>query len=165
MSKRFGRNQKRAMRAELQNASDKIVDLGCSVRYLESKVSEHEGLVDAILDILPRHFCAVAAEYAEMPETREYLELVPKLPKNFWELSNYPRQESTAVTRYALDILRLHIDEGRDPLGFEKMQHVLLNWQGKTWGIAITREALQHMPVEELGRDIAAIFKQRLKGN
>lgn len=172
MSKRFGRNQKRAMRSLLSKAEDKIVSLSHRVRNSEDEIKElrnkllrHNALIDTILAIIPEHFCALTADTMEnVPDGQTRVNLIKRLPKSHREFSGFEPEVSAKYQSlfHALDILRIDIDEGRDPILFREMKHVVVQFKSKYCALAVSPEALRFMPIEKLSRDVAHLIKQHL---
>lgn len=165
MSKRFGRNQKRAMRAIIAEQSTELRDV---TKRLDSTIATQRPMretLDEVARVLGRHFMALppVQRYVDRIPERYRMPIVEQVPA-FIELAN---QIPTLSMASYVD-MAVHSVQA-DSLAMERLKgsmHVLLRTDRGDVGYAISEQAMNSMNPDRLSRlyvpMIAEAFAQQL---
>lgn len=103
MSKRFGRNQKRAMRLQLQQKDNLIEKQVESMQLLKNDLSHANHVINLTADILGEYFVSLPVKTTEVEEIQERYQFCLKRPHHEF---NYDRVSMKMnMLEYTLDYL------------------------------------------------------------
>lgn len=145
MTKRFGRNQKRAMRAQIASAealaAERLENAERSrmeAKYLRDDLDEARDIAGAMSVLFPAQAIAVGGRRSSRITLSE---------------------ESAPHSIGSADVLRMHslpvLLSSIHPDTIKSTLHVVVEFADGTWGYAITREALATLPRQFLVKKIA----------
>ena len=143
MSKRFGRNQKRRMRQEIQALGERRTQDRRTIDNLHSRVYDHRGFLEYILDL-------VGQDSILNPEPRQLSWLgdgdqlripLPGYPLNIWNSSSVEYVQTTIVNALGT---RVFLDRMRGSL------HFLASMRNGDVAYALTDEAIATMSTQQL---------------
>ena len=143
MSKRFGRNQKRRMRQELESLEKLRTQDRRTIDNLRSRIDEHRGFLEYILDL-------VGPDSILNPEPRQLSWLgsgdqmripLPGHPLNIWSSSSVEYVQTTIVNALRTRVL---LDRMRGSL------HFLASMRNGDVVYALTDEAIATMSAQRL---------------
>lgn len=103
MGKRFGRNQKRAMRLQLQQKDDLIAKKVESMRLLKNELGHANHVINLTADILGEHFVSLPVKTTEVEEIQERYQYCLKRPHHEFNYDNAAMKMN--MLEYTLDYL------------------------------------------------------------
>lgn len=153
MSRRFGRNQKRRMRAELAAAQETGVKLERTISSIRAAGQDNEYAVKLTADILGQHFVALPPQQMKMSRGIGQLVKLQKMedPRclTYAGAQDFAPQLCSALMELETFDVSAHKNELRD------MVHLRVQNQRGEWAYAISRAALENVPHDYLVRKIA----------
>lgn len=149
MSKRFGRNQRRKLRAELADSLDQLSKERAEVRRLLKSDPARDEALRLTARVLGEHF-------ATLPTATMYMrsELAPRLAMAS-HMSCSPYEAAMPVME-ALNIIQLELVE--IDCWLDKLRGrltVYAEYPGNRVALALTRGAFTHWPIEQAARQVA----------
>lgn len=153
MSQRFGRNQKRAMRAQIASAEAVAAERLRMAEYSRTEAKYVRDELDEAKEIAGRMSILFPATSMEMDRKQRYVQ-IPEV--NDWQslsilAEDMDNTSKACIKVHTLPVLLANIQ--RDPL--RRAFHVAVEFDGGEWGYALTREAIASMPLADLTRLIA----------
>lgn len=159
MSKRFGRNQKRAMRELLDRKCRELKAAGNEIEYWRGRTHDNQLVVDMLRELIPSHFCAIRAQQLTgISDTSTQINLPQPFPD-----CDFTRADAPPVTirkmAQALDVMRIDFENDVDPLNLREMRHVILRYRSGKAVYAIAQNALDNISIDLLARELAELAK------
>ena len=113
MSKRFGRNQKRAMRNKIQN-QEKLLEHHIEIiSSLNWDIRQANEIINRTADILGEHFASLPVKTKEVKELRDYYEYAILRPVGYVDQGQVGSFVDTALSRIDVFHAELKADELR----------------------------------------------------
>lgn len=162
MSNRFGRNQKRKLKAEMTSIKAEVVELRRSCDNSGDEVFYMRGVFEELRQKLGRYFSGLPAQ--------ELMILKDEVDPNFFHMV-MERYNPWIFERAAYEmrdgvgtILDLHVASAevfKDDMG--RQHHVYLKTPAGRVGYAFTPQVIEDMPAEQLARHVSFILAGKLK--
>ncbi len=159
MTKRFGRNQKRKMKAEIDSLNKTVEHKDKSIKNQKEYYRGLERAVEETTDILGAYFAGLPPKDMAVAD-KNFLDYGLRVVSKEINLAEYTHNnfiaEKTQTLTRTLDVLRLmpsRIDEVRDMVHFKAV------YGREPIGYAIDRETIKRMPkhisVDNISRSLA----------
>lgn len=167
MSRRFGRNQKRRMRAELAERQERITALEEVMRMdrglLEWQGRKMQELRDQLSDIASEvvHQSALVGVEHHLPHGFDGMRLVPLMPPGEYSRAELWDKATVSTEKITYETLRLlDVKAVRDR--FNGQLHCYVDLAGKTSAYGITESTIRGMSLEALTRRIVPELARHL---
>ena len=171
MSKRFGRNQKRAMRLQISEAEDMANRLREShlmaeglISHMSDKLREADDYARQVAKMVDP-MCIISRDPKTFEQVSEGDFQLPKYSQALRHDFSEPIQEISKVR--AITMHRLHVKSVIDDLN--NQLHVRVSLKGKDAGYSISGEALRQAPkdflVRRISQDVARHLVEIIKSD
>lgn len=158
MSKRFGRNQKRKMRAELANAVE-AHRLECELsRYLRLKGERDASTVKRVANVLGEHFAALDPKTLMVDRLIHFLKLpmARRTPFSFDQCSDFCEPVEISISELETNWMELKGDV------LTRQQFVLLQSPCGDIGYALSEGALMQSNADHLAKEVTDSMRHQL---
>jgi len=149
MTKRFGRNQKRAMRAQIASAEAVAAERLRMAEYSRREAKHVRDELDEAKDI-------AGALSVIFPATNT---IDGGTKQSFMRIAEESRASLSDCIDTPMATLRVFdlptLIASIEPEGLRSAMHVMVQFGGGSWGYGLTRDAIKAMPERELCRRIA----------
>ena len=151
MSKRYGRNQKRAHRFQIEAMKIGAEMQTALLGSMRGQLNRYEETIDTVVRVLGRHFFGLPAVRMEVDNIREVYRM-PSMTDTV-AFSQFDLRSKPELVRYAINELEVtlcsaDLDHLRDTV------HVMLRNRDGKCGYALSRSALD----QARGRDVLPYF-------
>lgn len=169
MSKRFGRNQKRRMKQEIEGLSALAQWRADNVQELQGRLMEFLGVIKLTADVLGRHFCTLPPQVVQSRRLDRHLVYRLAKPMEFnmarFEAEN-PRHltYSVADALHELDVYEVEMQTNK----LADQVHVRINGpRDECYGYALSAEMKRMYPknrlIELVSREMATMMVEHWK--
>jgi len=162
MSKRFGRNQRRAMREKISSLALEKTFVEVDKKTALNKLHQVECELREIKEIIGHS--TILSKHLDTVETNYEMEFYNKFPYEQFDTMYFCKKDDpdpmlSMRSFKTLDVLKIKavIDHLR------LLMHVRLTCGGKVYGYALTKEALTQIPTDKLIKEVAYQLGHALK--
>jgi len=164
MSKRFGRNQKRRLKAQIQSLSEAVVKLEAQKIHLEKLGARNRQLVEDTANLLGHHILTMPPQELDFGEhfSAPFIQLATNTTETLYTDTCLPPTDrlSRLLPLIELDV-NLRPDASRNLL-----THYTVFYGGEAKAsYAFNPEALSRMPAELIAKNLAQYFLTQLLEN
>lgn len=161
MSRRFGRNQKRRMRAEIQALQEAHVREAGLLRHMSNRLSDLRAVMADVVRVVGPHFIALEPEIMEqILPPNGYLRMPVRERMNEM-LLRYEHGEAEAQVLRFVNMLVYHAASWADDM--RHMQHFAIVSPKGEVAYAVSETALQSAPPEILARNIVQALGKEIE--
>lgn len=151
MSKRFGRNQRRRMRAEVENLKQAMQMDRALLRRQRSTIERQAEVITRVSDILGEHFAGLEPKDMQVNEIRD----IPMPVRRGAEIFAFTNGPIEGLAEQLVMLESIAPEIGVDPL--QQRMHVYLRTRRGDVAYGITEEAMMSMPRQHLVKHIAVM--------
>lgn len=164
MSNRFGRNQKRAMKLQIENASAALQMERGITRTMRQRLDEQASVIRLVADVLGPNFVGLPPEEMRVESGMQEIQVIKResMPVRAYSDDQVMRAVHSSVLRLEMHALSADVDRLRGDIHFRYISR-----SGQV-GYAISRETWASLPESarfeiahrEIARDMARVYSQ-----
>ncbi|MBT2773798.1 hypothetical protein J7J47_16365 [Halomonas sp. ISL-60] len=158
MGNRFGRNQKRKMRAEIAKLESAYKRESELAKYLRAQGLRDNDTVKRVADVLGEHFAALDPKTVQVDRMIGYLRLpmAHRTPFSFDQCSDFCESVEIAISELEANWMELRADR------LTGQQFVLLQSPGGDIGYALSGSAVMQSNADHLAQEVAGAIAVEL---
>lgn len=160
MTKRYGRNQKRAHKARIQEIRTEVQELTLRVRYENSLNDRNKQIIRDTAAVLGQHFITLPPETLEIVD-RELLQFGIRVMEPHRLFVH--RMTDEHCSDYVRKVLHLPIMRTDVVQGLRGIQHLRVSYDNKVAGYAVSPHAVRYLDIKGIAIEMEQLIKDAMR--